>query len=432
MEELYILNGRIVDPAQNMDETADIRIKNGLIQSIGPKSSPSKKARIINAEGKWVVPGLCDMHVHLREPGREDKETIYTGSRAAAAGGFTSIACMANTQPVNDCQAVTRFIIERAGTAPVKVLPIAAITKQLYGKELTEMGDLVQAGAAAFSDDGVMVRNAELLRRALEYAKMFGKTIIEHCEDLDLSADGVMHEGLVSTRLGLPGIPPMAEDVAVQRDIEIAEFVDGKLHIAHVSTARTVELIRQAKEKGVAVTAEVTPHHLFLTDEVVASFDTNTKMKPPLRSETDRAALIQGLVDGTIDCIASDHAPHTLQEKDVEFSLAPNGIIGLETSLSLVLTKLVHTRRLSLMRMVESMSTAPCRILGIDPPAIKTGKIADITIIDPEEYWPVDPNRFFSKSRNTPFTGWNLRGAAFLTISEGRIAYDAATDRQIT
>jgi len=265
MQELHILNGRIIDPVQKLDKIADICIRDGRIHTIGSKIASSKPARIINADGNWIVPGLFDMHVHLREPGREDKETILTGAKAAAAGGFTGIACMANTQPVNDSQAITRFIIEKAGEVPVKVFPIAAITKSLAGEELVEMGDLVSAGAVAFSDDGVMVKNAAVFRRSLEYSKMFGKTIIEHCEDPDLSKSGVMNEGLISTRLGLPGIPPVSEDIAIQRDIEIAHYTEGKLHIAHVSTARSVDLIRDAKKKGINVTAEVTPHHLFLT-----------------------------------------------------------------------------------------------------------------------------------------------------------------------
>jgi dihydroorotase len=426
MQEMYILNGRLIDPVQKLDKVTSICIRNGKIHSIGSKTAPSKSARVIDADGNWVVPGLFDMHVHLREPGREDKETILSGARAAAAGGFTGIACMANTQPVNDSQAVTRFIIEKAGNTPVKVHPIAAITKSLAGDELVEMGDLVSAGAVAFSDDGVMVKSAAVLRRSLEYSKMFGKTIIEHCEDPDLSRSGVMNEGLISTRLGLPGIPPITENITVQRDIEIAEYTNGKLHIAHVSTARSVELIRDAKKKGINVTAEVTPHHLFLTDESVLSFDTNTKMMPPLRTETDRQALINGLISGTIDCIASDHAPHTHHEKDVEYSYAPNGIIGLETSLSLVLTKLVHTKKMKPLRMIETMSSAPRRILGLETLTLKPGKTADLTIIDPELYWVVDPSTFLSKSRNTPFTGWNLRGAAIMTIVNGSISYDAS------
>ncbi len=422
MEQIIIRNGHVVDPSSQLNEQADILIRDGLIESIG-RDLQIDDAHEIDATGKWIIPGLCDMHVHLREPGREDKETIESGTRAAAAGGYTALACMPNTSPVNDCQSVTQFIIDRAGRTPIGVYPIAAITKNLEGNELTEMGELIECGAVAFSDDGRCVANGEVLRRALEYARRFDRTIIEHCEDLHLAAGGSMHEGTVSARLGLQGIPGLAEEIMVSRDIQICEYVRGRLHIAHVSTEKSVELIRAAKQRGIRVTAEVTPHHLFLTDEAVASFDTNTKMNPPLRSERDRTACLAGLLDGTIDCIATDHAPHTITEKEVEYSLAPNGVVGLETALSLILTHLVHTRKMDLQRLVETMSHAPRKILGIAPVVIATGRVADMTIIDPEKFWVVDPSRLISKSKNTAFRGWTMRGAAEMTIAGGRIAY---------
>jgi dihydroorotase len=333
---------------------------------------------------------------------------------------------MANTDPVNDNHAITRFILEKSIGAKAKIYPIAATTRNLAGEELTEMGDLCRAGAVAFSDDGRCLKSTEVVRRALEYSRMFGRVIIEHCQDMDLTGEGVMHEGLVSTRLGMAGIPSIAEELIVQRDIQIAEYTMGRIHIAHISTEKSVDMVRQAKKRNIQVTAEVTPHHLFLTDEACAFFNTNTKMNPPLRTEKDRQALVQGLIDGTIDCIATDHAPHTVQDKDVEYMAAPNGIIGLETSLALVLTRLVHTRKISASRMVEVMSSNPCRILGIQGGTLTPGHEADITVIDPEKYWIVNPDLFFSKSRNTPFTGWNLRGAAHLTLVSGQIVFESS------
>lgn len=424
MEQIIIRNGHLIDPSNQLDGVADILIRDGHIAKIGPalkiRNTPE---RVIDASGKWVIPGLCDMHVHFREPGREDKETIETGARAAAAGGYTAVACMPNTSPVNDCQSVTQFIIEKGKKSCIQVYPIAAITKNLEGNELTEMGELIECGAVAFSDDGRCVANSEVLRRAFEYSGMFGKLIIEHCEDVHLASGGVMHEGIVSARLGLQGIPSIAEEIIVNRDIQICEYTNGRLHIAHVSTEKSVELIRNAKQRGVQVTAEVTPHHLFLTDEAVNSFDTNTKMNPPLRSERDRSALIAALLDGTIDCIATDHAPHTTTEKEVEYSLAPNGVVGLETALSLILTRLIHTRKMDLNRLVEVMCLAPRRILGLPIAGLQTGNSADITIIDPERFWVIDPNSLHSKSRNTPFRDWTMRGAPEMTIVSGDVIF---------
>ncbi len=426
-----IINGRVLDPAQNIDKICDIYIQDGRVESIGKPSGSPDSYETFDADGLWVTPGLIDIHVHLREPGREDKETIHSGSESAVAGGFTSIACMANTQPVNDNQAVTRFILEKAATEKARVYPIAAITRGLQSEELTEMADLIRAGAIAFSDDGFSVRNPELLRRAFEYSCMFGKPIIEHCEDPDLSAGGVMHEGFTSTRLGLPGIPSLAEELIVQRDIQIAEFTGGRLHIAHVSTEKSVEIIRQAKARGISVTAEATPHHLVLHDELLVHFDTNFKMNPPLRPESDRKALVAGLIDGTIDCIATDHAPHRIQEKYVEFNVAPNGVIGLETALSVIMTRLVHTQVITPLRMVELMSSGPAKVLDLPGGTLKPGSPADITILDPEYFWTVNPQEFKSKSQNTPFSGWNLRGGVVRTIIQGNVVFDIHQDGKV-
>jgi dihydroorotase len=424
MNDLIVKNGRVIDPVQNIDATADILIRDGRIVSIGqlpndlPEDIPS-----LDVTGKWCVPGLVDMHVHLREPGREDKETIETGCNAAVAGGYTSIAAMPNTDPINDNTAVTRFIQEKAASTPAKVYPIAAITKGLKGKQLTEMIELSDAGAVAFSDDGQCVPNADLLRKALDYLKINNGLIIEHCEDHELAAGGVMREGFVCTSLGFPPIPAPAEDLMVARDIRLAEYTGGKLHIAHVSTKESVRLIKDAKKRGVRITAEVTPHHLFLTDEMVKSFDTNTKMSPPLGTEDDRCALENALITGVIDCIATDHAPHTDTEKQVEYSFAPNGVIGLETALGLTMTRLVHTKKMSPLQMVQVMSSNPARILGINAGTLSPGASADITIIDPDRFWMVDPQSFRSKSRNTPFGGLSLRGSCAMTIVNGTIVF---------
>ncbi|MBN1296867.1 dihydroorotase [bacterium] len=425
MTDLLLKNGRIIDPVNHRDETGDILIRDGRIAGTGKNLKPDGVETEIDVTGKWIVPGLVDMHVHLREPGREDKETIQTGCQAAVAGGFTAVACMPNTVPVNDNQSITRFILDKALDAPARVYPIAAITRGLDGSQLTDMAELHDAGVVAFSDDGRCVTNADLLRRAMDYTKLFDGLIIEHCEDPVLSNGGVMREGFVCTTLGLSPIPSLAEELMVARDIRIAEYTGGRLHIAHVSSRESVRLIAEARERGVRVSAEVTPHHLFLTDEEVRSFDTNTKMNPPLGTEQDRKALEDALIAGVIDCIATDHAPHTEQEKMVEYDYAPNGVIGLETALPLVLTQLVHSRRMSPSRMVEVMSVNPCRILGMEGGTLSDHAVADITVIDPERLWLVEPSRFYSKSRNTPFGGMSLRGAAAMTIVSGRIVYQA-------
>ncbi|MGB3974996.1 MAG: dihydroorotase [bacterium] len=424
MNNLILKNGRVIDPVQNIDAQTDILIHDGKIERIGQiQDDMPKDVQVIDVTGKWCIPGLVDMHVHLREPGREDKETIETGCMAAVAGGFTAVAAMPNTLPVNDTAAVTRFILEKAANAPAKVYPIAAITHNLEGKQLTDMAELVEAGAVGFSDDGYCVTNGEVLRKALDYSKIFDRIIIEHCEDPQLSKGGVMREGFVCTTLGFPPIPSLAEEIMVARDIRIAEYTGTRIHIAHVSSKESVRLIREAKDRGVNVTAEVTPHHLFLNDEEVKSFNTNTKMNPPLGTEEDRKFLEAALLSGVIDCIATDHAPHTETEKNVEYSYAPNGVIGLETALPLVMTHLVHTKKMTPQQLIRVLSINPCRILGVKGGSLKPGDPADITVIDPDFFWRVDPNAFFSKSRNTPFGGLSLRGTSVMTIVDGRVVF---------
>jgi len=379
----------------------------------------------LELEGKLVVPGLIDMHTHLREPGFEYKETVRTGSLAAAAGGFTSIACMPNTDPVNDTRSVTEFILRKARQCGVvNVYPVAAVSKGSEGAVITEFADLRDAGAVAFSDDGKSVMNSGLTRRALEYAHTLGMPVISHCEDMDLAAGGAANEGVVATRLGLRGIPNIAEDLMVGRDIAIAEYTGTAVHIAHVSTAGAVELIREAKRRGGKVTAEAAPHHFTLTDEALKNYDTNAKVNPPLRTLADVNAVKEGLKDGSLDAIASDHAPHSTLEKDVEFDYAASGMIGLETSLALGL-RLVEEGVLSLNQLVAKMSTNPARILKIQKGTLKVGADADVTVIDPDEEWTVDTRTFQSLSKNTPFNGWRLRGRAIFTIVGGDIKYRA-------
>lgn len=423
--DLMISGGRIIDPG-HFDGEGDLYIKDGLVAALKPGGGDphaQKCGRIIDAGGKIVAPGLIDMHVHLREPGHEYKETIASGCRAAAAGGFTAVGAMPNTNPPNDCAQVTDFIREKARDArAAKVYPVAAISPGLAGEGLTAFHELKSAGAVALSDDGNPVVNSLLMRRALEYARGAGMPIIAHCEDPDLSAGGAMNEGVVSTRLGLPGIPNAAEVVMVQRDIELAALAGGRLHFAHVSTREAVAAIRAAKARGIMVTAEAAPHHFSLTDEAVADYDPNTKMCPPLRAAEDRDAIRQGLADGTIDAIASDHAPQSSIEKCVEFDQAQNGIIGLETSLGLAL-QLVHEGILPLPRLIELMACNPARILGVAC-GLSTGMPADITIFDPERKRTVVAGDFMSKSRNTPFGGWELKGQAVATIVDGQVVFE--------
>lgn len=424
-----IKNGTLVLPDKKDPIEGDIHIENGIIKKIAPASDGRKKEKsggdgVIDAKGLLVVPGLIDMHVHLREPGREDEETIATGTAAAAAGGFTSVACMPNTLPPVDNQESVLFIKQLARECPARVYPIGAVSKGRAGKEISEIGEMVRMGAVAISDDGSPVHDAGIMRRALEYAGMFGIPVISHAEDPTLTGNGVMNEGYESTRLGMPGIPPYSEEVCISRDIILCKYLGTHLHIAHVSTKGSVDLIRRAKAEGVNVTAEAAPHHFTLTDTLIGKeFDTNLKMMPPLRTQDDVDAIIAGLRDGTIDAIASDHAPHSSEEKESEFDQAPNGIIGLETSLGLVSTYLVRTGVLSWNDVARKMSHHPARILKIPGGELKANKVADITIIDPKASWTVRVDKFASKSRNSPYGGWKLYGKVRYTILGGSVSY---------
>ncbi|MBN1382863.1 MAG: dihydroorotase [Deltaproteobacteria bacterium] len=431
--KLLLKAGRVIDPSQNIDALMDIAIQDAKIVQIGPNLSegqtngrkgPSSKTKTIDLTGRVVVPGLIDMHTHLREPGFEYKETIETGSLAAAAGGFTSIACMPNTQPVNDNRSITEFIKRKAALAGrVHVYPIAAITIESAGRSLTDFRDLQDAGAIGFSDDGKSVLNSALMRRALEYASSIDMPVICHCEDPQLSAGGSMNEGFVSTELGLAPIPAMAEDVMTARDIIIAEYTRTAVHIAHVSTAGSVEFIRSAKKRGVKVTAETAPHYFTLTDDSLRDFNTFYKVNPPLRTKEDLEAVKEGLRDGTVDVIASDHAPHAVTDKDVEFEFAASGMIGLETSLALSL-KLVDDGILTLPQLIQKMSFNPAKILKIPKGTLQVGVDADVTVIDREKIWTVDCHQFRSRSRNSPFHGRRMKGKAVMTIMGGEITYD--------
>ncbi len=425
MNRSILLKGaRIIDPSQGMDMTGDLLVNEGRVADIQESIPVPENATVLELEGKWVVPGLVDMHVHFREPGEEYKETIASGSLAAVCGGFTSVACMPNTKPVNDSASVTRFILDRAKQAGLaRVYPVAAITQGQHGKELTEFSDLLMAGAVAFSDDGFPVRNAAVMRRALEYSCSFHSLIISHSEELSLSEGGLMNEGRVSTLLGLKGIPRTAEEVAVFRDIALAEFTGARIHIAHVSIRGSLNIIRAAKARGVKVTAESAPHYFSLTEDAVMGYNTNAKMNPPLRTEEDRVAVIEALKDGTLDAIASDHAPHSVLEKDCEFQLAANGIVGLETSLPLTM-ELVRQGHLTPLRMMELLSYAPSRILGIEAGSLRKGSRADICVIDPDLSFELNADSLHSIGKNSPFIGRNLRGRAILTFVGGRPVFD--------
>ena len=421
---LLLRGGRVVDPSQDLDRLADVLLSEGVVEAIGEGLEVGEDVEIVDVTDRVVVPGLIDAHVHLREPGQEYKETIESGSRAAAAGGFTAVACMANTEPVNDNRSVTEHILleaRRHGYA--RVYPIGAISKGLRGEELAEFGQLAAAGVVGLSDDGRPVESAELMRRALSYAQHFDLPVIQHAQDLDVSGDGVMHEGEWSTRAGLPGIPGVAEDLMVARDLLLLGLVGGRYHVQHLSTQRSLELIRDGKARGLRVTTEVTPHHLLLTDREVfeSGFSTYAKMNPPLRSESDRQAVMEGLLDGTIDLIASDHAPHHEDEKNVEFSEAPFGIVGLETTTSLCLDRLVKPGLMALGRLVELLSGRPAEIFSLPGGSLANGQPADVTILDLDKEVTIDASTFESKSRNTPFGGWTLQGAAVRTIVGGRL-----------
>ena len=427
MTRLRIANGTVVDPMARTATRLDVLVEDGRIAAVEPGDQIAAEAETYDARGCLVVPGLVDMHVHLREPGYEYKETIATGAAAAVAGGVTSVACMANTNPVNDSSAVTRFILERAAEArSARVYPIGAVSVGLAGTQLAEFGEMRRAGIVAVSDDGVPIMDAGLMRRALEYAKLFDLLVIAHEEDACLRCDGVMNEGLTSVRLGLRGSPAAAEELMVARDIALVELTGGRLHVAHVSTARSVAMIREARGRGLGVSAEATPHHLFLTEEAVAEYDGNAKMAPPLRTRADVEALRAGLADGTIEAIATDHAPHHPDEKDCEFDQAANGIVGLETALGLGL-RLVAEGVVDLPALVARMTVGPARLLGIPAGTLAVGAAADVTVIDPERRWKIAARSFRSKSRNTPFDGWDLQGKAVATFVGGALVYEDRT-----
>lgn len=424
MADVLFRGGRVIDPARNLDASADVLVQNGRIARVESGLAAPAGARIIEAKGLWVVPGLVDMHTHLREPGQEYKEDIETGTAAAAAGGFCAVCAMPNTVPPNDTRAVTELIVRRAAeVGKVRVYPIGCITQGQKGENLAEMGELQEAGCVAVSDDGKCVRNSEVMRRALEYARGLGLIVIQHSEDTDLSANGPAHEGAISTRIGLRSQPAAAESVIVARDLELVALTGARYHVAHVSCAESVRLIRDAKRRGLPVTCEVTPHHLTLTDEACATYDTNTRVNPPLRSAADVAAVREALADGTIDAVVTDHAPHSPVEKDVEFEQAASGMIGLETALALCL-ELVRANIITPAALVARMSAAPARILGLPGGSLAPGAAADVTLIDPQAAWTCDPARFRSRSRNSPFGGRAMHGQARLTLVAGNIAYE--------
>jgi dihydroorotase len=428
MTVLCIRNGRVIDPSQSLDQVTDLWVRDDRVVGTGPQ--PELHAdRTIDATGKIVSPGLIDMHVHLREPGREEDETIATGTASALAGGVTSVACMPNTEPAIDSQADAEFVClqaKRAGNA--NVFPIGAITKGRKGTELAEIGGLVAGGAVAFTDDGSPVVSAEIMRRAMEYCRMFDKAVLSHSEDLDLTRGGVMNEGYESMRLGLRGMPAAAEEVMVYREIALAALTEARVHILHVSTAGSVELIRRGKERGVRVTGEACPHHFTLTDKSLRTFDSNFKMAPPLRTEDDVKAILAGLKDGTLDVIATDHAPHAPEKKMRELDQAPNGIIGLETLLPVCVGALVESGMLTWPQLIEKLTVQPARVLGIDRGTLKPGAVADVTVIDPSAEWTIDPTRFKSKSRNSPFAGWKVRGRADSVVVAGAVKYERSAD----
>lgn len=418
--KLLITGGRVIDPSQQLDRAADLLIEDGRVRSIAG-SLTEAGAEVLDATGLIVAPGFVDLHVHLREPGEEYKETIASGAASAVAGGFTSICAMPNTKPVNDNASVTRFIIDKAREAGLaRVYPVGAITRESKGEELAEMAEMKEAGAVAVSDDGRPVMDSQVMRHAMEYARDHGLVVVDHCQDLHLAAGGVMNEGRYSTLLGLKGMSRAAEDSQVARDLMLAELTGARVHIAHISTAGSVEMVRCAKKQGLAITCEVTPHHLALTDAAVVGFDTNTKMNPPLRSEEDRLALIEGVRDGTIDAIATDHAPHHSDEKMLEYDRAPSGVVGLETALGVALTTLYHDGGIPIGRIIEMLTVGPARVFSLGCGTLAEGSAADVTVFDAEREWTVDPLTFKSKSRNTPFAGWKLRGRVGQTFVAGR------------
>ncbi|MBA3579190.1 MAG: dihydroorotase [Gemmatimonadaceae bacterium] len=421
---ILLRGGRVVDPSQSIDGRLDVLLVDGLIEACGQNLSAPDTAEVLDCTDMIVSPGFIDVHCHLREPGREDVETVATGARAAAAGGFTAVCAMPNTDPVTDNQAAVGFIIRQAQRAKAaRVHPIGAISLGQRGEALAEFGEMIGAGAVAFSDDGRPVVSAQLMRTALEYARTFNVPVIDHCEEPTLSHGGAMNEGIVSARLGLKGIPSEAEEIMVIRDILLARRTKGHVHLAHMSTVGSVELIRWGKDRGINVTAEVCPHHLTLTEDRVGAYDTNAKMNPPLRTAADVAALRDAVADGTIDLVATDHAPHHYDEKEQEFANAPNGIVGLETALAVVHTNLVATRVLDYSRLVECMSCAPARVFHLPGGTLRRGAVADVTVFDPHAKWTIDPATFLSKGRNTPYAGERVRGRAIFTIVDGELVH---------
>jgi dihydroorotase len=417
--DLLVKNGRLVDPARKLDTVSDLLIRDGKIAHIGHATVAD--IPVFNASGLTVAPGFFDIHVHLREPGTEEAETIASGGAAAVAGGFTCVAAMPNTKPANDNPSITHYIVSEAKrSSPARVFPIGAITKEQKGETLAEIGEMFEAGIVGISDDGKPVMDGQLFRRALEYAQMFDLPVIQHCEDLNLSKGGVMHEGVYSTRLGLKGIPAAAEETMVSRDLILTELTRTRYHAAHLSTRRAVEMIREAKSRGLRVTAEVTPHHFTLTDAAVSEYDTNAKMNPPLRSAEDVGALLQGIRDGTIDAIASDHAPHHINQKMLEFDRAPFGITGLETAVGLALTRL----QVPMGRLIELFSINPQKIMKVTPWGLFEGSEAHLTILDPDRTWTFDVTQSRSRSRNSPFHGWKLKGKAVGTVVGGKVVYE--------
>ena len=421
MEKLLIKGGQVIDPASGVDGRFDILVENGVVAEVG-ENLESVGAQVIDASGCVVMPGLVDMHVHLRDPGQEHKEDIASGTLAAVHGGVTSVVCMPNTAPVVDNKTVVEYILAKSEReAFCNVFPVGAITKSLVGEELAPIAGMKSAGVVAISDDGMPVRNSNVMRRAMEYAAGFDMLVICHSEDLELVNGGVMNEGEMSTRLGLRGNPSCAESIAVARDVALAEFTGARVHITHISCAETVEVIRAAKARGVSVTCDTAPHYFTLTDEAVSGYNTNAKMNPPLRGATDVTSIIEGLRDGTIDAIATDHAPHHVDEKNVEFDLAMNGVVGLETSMAVGITSLVKSGKLTLMQLVEKMSSSPAKIVGIPRGTLAVGAIADITIVNVDESWTVDVEKFKSKAKNSPFAGMKLNGTVQNTIIGGKI-----------
>jgi dihydroorotase len=425
MQTLRIANGRIIDPSQNVDTIADLWITGDRVARIGTGNSELRADRTVDATGKIVCPGLIDMHVHLREPGREEDETIATGTAAALAGGVTSVACMPNTEPPLDTQAQAEFVIlqsQRAGNA--NVFPIGAITKGRAGTELAEIGGLVNGGAVGFTDDGSPVVNSEVMRRAMEYCRMFNKAVLSHSEDLELTRGAVMNEGYESMRLGLRGYPAVAEEIMIYREIALAELTRARVHILHVSTAGGVALIRGARARGIAVSGEAAPHHFTLTDQCLRGFDSNFKMSPPLRTQADIDAILEGLKDDTLEVIATDHAPHAPEKKTRELDQAPNGIVGLETLLPICIKALIEPKVLTWPQLIKKLTINPARVLGIDRGTLAAGVIADVTVIDPNVEWTIDPTKFRSKSRNTPYAGWKVRGWADTVVVGGVVKFE--------